>query len=95
MVDSLYAMVQNGNRNNLEGQVTQCKVKRDDKRKTISVTLMLHGAMSTADVFIFMGDSGKGKATINCDFPGDFSFDGNLVDIEHSEIYEGGSHFLH
>jgi hypothetical protein len=95
VVDSLYAMVQNGNRNNLEGQVRQCKVKKDEKRKTISITLMLRGAMSSADVFILVSASGQGTATVKSDFPGYFSFNGFIVDFENANIYAGGSHFVH
>jgi putative protein kinase ArgK-like GTPase of G3E family len=95
VVDSSYAMIQNGNRNNLDGQITRCEIKKDDKRKTIAITIMMRGAMSTADVFIFVGASGSGKATIKSDFPGYFSFDGQLLDFENATIYDGGSHFVH
>lgn len=94
VVDSLYAMVQNGNRNNQDGQVTHCKVTKNAKRKTVSITILIHGTMSTADVFIFMGPSGQGTASVKSVFPGCFSFDGFLVDFENARIYEGKSHFV-
>jgi hypothetical protein len=95
VVDSGYAEIQNGNRNNLEGRITKFEVKRNVKQKTLAVTIMMRGALSTGDVFLFIGSGGNGKATINSEFPGYFSFDGYIVDFENANIYEGGSHFVH
>jgi hypothetical protein len=95
VVDSGFAAVQNGNRNNLEGKVTRFEVKKNEKQKNLSVTIMMRGAISTADIFLFIGPGGDGTATVKSDFPGYFSFDGKVVDFENANIDQGGSHFLH
>jgi hypothetical protein len=95
VVDSGYAMIQNGNRNNLEGNVTKFEISKNEKNKTISVTIMMRGAMSNGDIFLLIASSGDGKATIKSDFPGHFIFDGYVVDFENSNIYVGRSHTIH
>jgi hypothetical protein len=91
VVDSTFAAVQNGNRNNLEGRITQWKVKRNYEKKTLAVTIKMRGTIETADIFLFIGTWGNGKATINSSFPGNFAFDGEILDFEHAGIYEGGA----
>jgi hypothetical protein len=95
VVDSSFAEVQNGNRNNLSGRITSFQIKKNLEKMTISVTMLMRGDISTADVFLFMGSSGEGTATIKSDFPGYFTFNGKIVDFSHAEIYEGRSHFIH
>ncbi len=95
VVDSSYGEVQDGNRNNLQGHITQYEVKKNEKKKTLSVTIKMRGVLSTADVFIFIGTDRNGKATVKSEFPGYFSFYGNVVEFENANIYEGPSHFVH
>lgn len=95
IVDSAFAEIQNGIRNNLEGKIISYQVKKDDKRHTQSVSIKMKGYMSTADIVIFIGPGGTGNASINSDFPGRFSFYGKLVDFEDSAVYQGGSHLVH
>jgi len=95
VLDSTHAEVQNGNRNNLEGRVTQCDIKMNGKSKTISVTIKLRGQMYNADVFLFIDAWGEGRATVNCEFPGSFAFDGFIVDFENTNIYQGGAHLVY
>jgi hypothetical protein len=95
LVDSLFGEVQNGNRNNLQGRITEYEVNKNEKKKTLSVTFKMRGEMYTADVFLFIGPSGNGKASIRSEFPGYFSFNGAVMDLEHASICEDPSHFLH
>jgi ABC-type glutathione transport system ATPase component len=95
VVDSGYAMIQNGNRNNLEGNITKFEITKNEKSKNISVTIMMRGAMSNGDIFLIIGSSGSGKATVKSDFPGYFTFDGNVFDFENANIYDGRSHSIH
>ena len=81
VVDSVYGEVQNGNRNNLQGKITEYEVEKDKKGKNLSV-------------FLFIGPYGDGRATVRGEFPGYFSFDGKVVDFENAQIYEGRSHFI-
>lgn len=108
VVDSSYAEVQNGNRNNLEGRLSGWTIKRNEKRKTISISFKIKGVISNADVFILVGEGGQGTATVRQDALAEpdsdlgmqdnrtlnFSFDGRLVDFEHTQIYEGKSHLV-
>lgn len=95
LVDSLYGAVQNGIRNNLQGRITQYEVTKNEKKKTFSITIKMRGELYSADVFLFIGEYGVGKATIKSDSPGYFSFDGKLVDFENATINEWPSHFVH
>ena len=51
--------------------------------------------MSNGDIFLLIGSSGSGKATIKSDFPGYFTFDGNVLDFENANIYDGRSYLIH
>lgn len=95
VVDSSYGEVQAGNRNNLEGRITDYKVTKNEKSKSFSITIKMRGQMYTADVFLYIGTYGNGRATVKSEFPGYFAFDGNLFDFENCTIYEGKSHFVH
>jgi hypothetical protein len=95
MVDSIYGEVQNGIRNNLQGHITQFEVTRDQKRKELSVSMKMRGVINTADVFLYIGSSGSGKATVKSDFPGNFSFYGNVTDFENTTIHQEPSHMVH
>ncbi len=95
VVDSLFGEVQNGNRNNLQGQITQCEVKKNERKNNLTVSIKMRGEIYTADIFLFIDSSGSGKATIKSEFPGNYSFFGNVVDFETADIYEGPSHFVH
>ena len=95
LVDSLFGEIQNGNRNNLQGYITQFESKRNEKRKQLSVSLKIRGVMYTADVVLFMDASGKGKATVLSEFPENFTFIGELFDFKDAWIYEGPSHIVH
>jgi hypothetical protein len=95
VVDSSYGAVQNGIRNNLQGRITKYEVSKNEKKKTLSVTIKMRGEIYSADIFLFIGEYGTGKATIKSDTPGYFSFDGKLVNIENATINEWPSHFVH
>ena len=95
LVDSLFGEIQDGNRNNLQGYITQFEVRRNEKKKQLSVSIILRGVMHTADVVLFMDASGKGKATVLAEFPHNFSFIGDLYNFEDAWIYEGPSHLVH
>ena len=95
VVDSLFGEVQNGNRNNLQGHITQFEVKKNEKKKQLSLSFKMRGVMHTADVVLFMDASGKGKATVLSEFPRKFTFIGELLDFEDAWIYEGPSHDVH
>jgi hypothetical protein len=95
LVDSLFGEVQNGNRNNLQARITEFEVKTNEKRKNLSVTIHMRWEIYIADAFLFIDAYGSGKAAVKSDFPGNFTFFGNVSDLEHALIYEGPSHFVH
>jgi hypothetical protein len=95
VVDSLYGEVQNGMRNNLQGRVSEFEVKKDDKRRNLSVIIKMRGDLYTADVFLYIGPDGKGKATVKGGFTGsEFSFYGDVLDFEHASIHSSPSHMI-
>ncbi len=95
VVDSIYGEVQNGNRNNLQGHITQFEVTRDQKRKELSVSMKMRGVINTADVFLFISSYGSGKATVKSDFPGNFTFYGKVTDFKSTTIHQEPSHMVH
>jgi hypothetical protein len=110
LVDTTYGEVQNGIRSNLEGTITKWMVKINDRKKTLSITFKIKSTLSTADVFLLIGEGGHGQATIrrdtwgegsthaaplNAEYTRGFSFNGKLVDFENCDIYEGKSHLVH
>jgi hypothetical protein len=94
LIDSGYAMLQYGNRNNLNGEVTNFVVKKNEKKRNLSVEINMRGDLYTGDIFLFIGSSGTGRANIRSEFPGDFTFDGDLVTFEDASIDVGPSHFI-
>jgi hypothetical protein len=110
LVDTAYGEVQNGIRSNLEGKVTKWVVKINERKKTLAITFKIKSTLSTADVFLLIGEGGHGQATIrrdtwgegsthaaplNAEYTRGFSFNGKLVDFENCDIYEGKSHLVH
>ena len=95
VVDSAIGEVQNGNRYNLQGRITDFDVQKNEKRKTMSVNIKMRGEIYTADIFLFLGTFGNGRATVKSEFPGNFYFDGNIYTFEKANIYEGGSILVH
>jgi hypothetical protein len=110
LVDTTYSEVQNGIRNNLDGTITKWVVKINERKKTLSITFKIKSTLSTADVFLLIGEGGHGQATIRRDTWGEssthaaplkgeytrgFSFNGKLTDFENCDIYEGKSHLVH
>jgi hypothetical protein len=110
VVDTTYGEVQNGIRSNLEGNITKWVVKINEKKKNMAITFKIKSTLSTADVFLLVGEGGSGQATIrrdtwgegsthvsslNAEYSRGFSFDGKLVDFENCSIYEGKSHLVH
>jgi hypothetical protein len=87
-------MLQYGNRNNLNGEVTNFVVNKNEKKRNLSVEINMRGDLYTGDIFLFIGSSGTGRANIRSEFPGDFMFDGDLVDFENASIDVGPSHFI-
>lgn len=94
IVDSMYAELQNGNRNNLQGRITEYEVKKNEKKKTIAINIKMRGEIYSGDIFLFIGVDGDGTATIKSEFPGNFSFNGKVVDFESAQIYQGPSHLI-
>jgi hypothetical protein len=92
-VDSAYAEVQSETRNNIGGHITKCEIKKNEKSKTFSVNIKMRGVLYSADVFLFIGAWGDGRATVKSSDPlGTFMFDGEVFDYEHADFYEGKSH---
>jgi hypothetical protein len=92
-VDSTYAEVQSEIRNNIGGHITKCEIKKNEKSKTFSVNIRMRGILYSADVFLFIGAWGDGRATVKSSDPlGTFMFDGEVFDYENADFFEGKSH---
>lgn len=94
LIDSTYGEVQNGNRNNLQGKITKYEINRNDKKKNVSVEIIIRGVMNTASVVLFIGAYGEGTAKITGEFPDNFSINGQIIDLESASVYSGPDHFV-
>lgn len=94
LIDSIFGEVQNGNRNNLQGEITKYEINRNDKKKNVSVEIIIRGVMNTASVVLFIGTYGEGTAKITGEFPENFSINGQIIDIDSASVYSGGDHFV-
>jgi hypothetical protein len=94
LIDSIYGEVQNGNRNNLQGEITKYEVNRNDKKKNVSVEIIIRGVMNTSSVVLFIGTYGEGTAKITGEFPENFSINGQIIDLNSASVHSGPDHFV-
>ncbi len=89
VVDSGFAEVQSGVRANLLGRITEFDLKPNEKRKNFFVSLKLRDEVQSADIFLFIGTYGDGRATVKSPILGNFSFNGEVLDFNSADITPG------
>ena len=101
MMDSSLSVIQIGSNNRLgangvggvtaKGSVSKLNVTKNDKQKSFTVSWSLMSPIGMYDVTMFVSANGTASATLSGITPGRLYFDGNLVPLTQSKVYEGRS----
>ena len=101
-VDSTSIVLQIGSNNRLgyngvggvtvKGHITTYKLEINEKRKTFYLRLNLTCNSGAYDVFMDGNASGHTIATVTGIYPGSVTYDGQLVPLQESRVYEGQSY---
>jgi uncharacterized protein YdeI (BOF family) len=101
MVDSSTSVIQIGSNSSLgsngvggttaKGSVSKWKVDKNDKKKSFTVSWTLMSSIGIYDVIIFVSADGTANATLSGITPGRLYFDGTIVPLAKSRVYEGRS----
>lgn len=94
LVDSIYGEVQNGMRNNLQGEITKYEISRNEKKKNITVEILIRGVMNTSTVVLFIGPYGEGTAKISGEFPEHFTMSGEIIPLDSASVFSSPDHFV-
>jgi len=100
-VDSTHAVLQTGRNSGMgyngvggvtaEGNITNWKVKKDEKRKSFSVSMDVSTDIGMYTVFMDVAASGRATARLSGLWPGQLIWDGNIVPIEETRTFKGRS----
>jgi len=100
-VDSSVAVIQIGSNRGLgyngvggitaKGTITDWKLKEDEKRNSFTLSMNVMTNLGMYDLHFNIGSSGNATARLTGLRPGQLTFDGDLVPIEESSVYEGRS----
>lgn len=100
-VDSSVAVIQIGSNRGLgyngvggvtaKGTITDWKLKEDEKRNSFTLSMNVMTNLGMYDLHFNIGSSGNATARLTGLRPGQLTFDGDLVPIAESMVYEGRS----
>jgi len=100
-VDSALAVIQTGRNSGIgvngvggltaEGRISNWKVSKDSKRKTFVISMNVMTALGPFDIFINVSASGNASATMSGTTSGKLNFQGRLISIPDSKIYQGST----
>lgn len=104
MVDSARAMVQTGKNSghgangvggySASGKITDWKVESNEKQRSINIQINVNTDNGFLTVFINISPGGRTKATVNGNQSFElYAYEGKLVPLENSGVYEGRSLF--
>ncbi len=74
-----------------KGRITQWKVIKNDKHKTLGVMMTVSTPIGTYDVNFSVSPNGNATALLTGMYGGRLTFDGDLVHTDNSGVYEGWS----
>ena len=74
-----------------KGRITKWELTENEKRKTFNLTFNVMTSIGIYDLHLSVGPSGKATALLTGLRPGQLTFDGDLVPLEESSVYEGQS----
>jgi len=100
-VDSATAVIQIGSNYRIgpngvggvtaKGRITNWELNENKKHHTFSLTMNVMTSIGIYDLHFSIGPSGQATARISGLRGGQLTFDGNLVSLEESSVYEGQS----
>jgi len=101
MVDSSKAIIQVGSYTRMgangvggvtaKGSVSNWKLDKNDKRKSFTVSLSVMSPIGMYDVVMYISADGTASATLSGLQPGQLYFNGRVVPLTQSRVWEGRS----
>ena len=74
-----------------KGKIVRWKVKKNEKNKTFNVSMGVSTPIGSYDVDFSISPTGNATAWLTGIYGGRLTFEGDLVPIEESGVYEGWS----
>ena len=100
-IDSTEAVIQIGSNHSFgpnglggvtaKGRITNWELKSNDKKKTFRLTVNVMTSIGIYDVNFSIGSSGRTTALLTGLRRGNLSFEGNLIPLQESAVFEGNS----
>lgn len=100
-VDSTEAVIQIGSNYRIgpngvggvtaKGRITKWELKENEKKKTFNLKMNVMTSIGIYDLRFSISPSGRATALLTGLRPGQLTFDGDLVPLEESGVYEGQS----
>ena len=73
------------------GKITSWKVSQNEKNKSFHVTMNVMTPIGIYDVHFSISQDGRASALLTSNYGGRLTFNGNLVTVNNSSVYEGWS----
>lgn len=100
-IDSAMAVIQTGSNYRVgvngvggvtaEGQISKWKVVKDNKRKSFVISMNISTTLGFYDIFINVSSSGNATATISGTTSGKLIYNGRLLALPASRVYQGST----
>lgn len=101
MADSLTGVIQVGSESGIgangvggttaRGNILRWKSITDSKKKSFTITYTVFSSIGTYDVVIFISPYGYATGRISGSFGGSLQFEGKVVPLRKSRVYQGSS----
>jgi hypothetical protein len=98
-VDTTYSVIQIGSNNGIgyngvggitaEGKISNWKMEKNDKNKSIQVSMTVMTNIGIYDVFMDISADGDASAVISGLRPGRLRYDGKIVPLDESSVFKG------
>lgn len=72
-----------------EGRVSRYEVSKNEKKRTYDVRMNVNTNLGNYDIFMMVASDGSARATLSGIRPGKLVWDGDIVALEESSIYQG------
>lgn len=75
-----------------KGRITKWELKENEKKNTFNLAMNVMTGIGIYEVHFSIGPSGNSRARMTGLYPGELNFDGDLVALEESSVFEGTSY---
>lgn len=72
-----------------EGEISRYDVNKNEKKKTYDVRMNVNTNIGNYDVFMSVAYDGSARATISGVYPGKLTWEGDIVSLDDSRVYQG------